>query len=112
MKQIIDRVLEYSKNNPNGFTLNIETFKPIKFGICVAFLETQNCFGTAGLELAISHALKHQKIIGGWLNEENKLYYFDSVKVFKQLKPAIEFAKQNKQIAIFDLTNFIQIEIT
>ena len=43
---------------------------------------------------------------------KNKLYYFDSIKVFKQLEPAIEFAKQNKQIAIFDLTNFIQIEIT
>ncbi|MFV0565768.1 MAG: hypothetical protein ACK5NB_08050 [Flavobacteriaceae bacterium] len=113
MKQLIDRVWEYSKNNPYGFTLNVETLKPIKFGICVAYLETQNCFGKQGLEQVINHALKHNKIVGGWLNDDNGFYYFDSIKIFKnsELKTAIEFAKQNKQLAIFDLTNLKEIKI-
>lgn len=111
MKQLIDRVWEYSKNNPYGFTLNIETFRPIKFGICVAYSETQNSFGKDGLRTVINHALKHNKIVGGWLNEDNGFYYFDSCRIFKDLEKAIEFAKQNKQLAIFDLTNLREIKI-
>jgi fructokinase len=29
MKQLIDSVWEYAENNPDGFTLNIETMKPL-----------------------------------------------------------------------------------
>jgi len=111
METLTDRVWEYSKNNPDGFTLNIETMKPVKFGICAAYLETQNCFGKDGLEKAVSHALEHEKIVGGWLNEENELFYFDSIKIFSNLDEAVEFAKQNKQLAIFDLTNLREIRI-
>lgn len=113
MKHLIERVWEYSQNNPNGFTLNIKTLKPIKFGIIVAFKETQNSFGKESLETVINHALQHNNIVGGWLNRDNGLFYFDSSKVFKnsELKKAIEFAKQNEQIAIFDLTNLREIKI-
>lgn len=113
MKDLIERVWEYSKNNPNGFTLNIENFKQVKFGIIVAFKETQDHFGKQQLQNVINHSLKHEKIIGGWLNIENGLYYFDSVKVFKnsELKEAIKFAIENEQIAIFDLTNLKEIII-
>lgn len=113
MKHLVDRVMEYSKNNPYGFTLNIETLEQVKFGICVAYFETQDSFGKQGLEQVINHALQHNKIVGGWLNDENGLYYFDSIKIFKnsELKKAIEFAKQNQQIAIFDLTNLNTIKI-
>lgn len=113
MKHLIERVWEYSQNNPDGFTLNIETLKPIKFGIIVAFKETQNSFGKESLETVINHALQNNKIVGGWLNRDNGLFYFDSSKVFKnsELKKAIEFAKENEQIAIFDLTNLKEIKI-
>ena len=113
MKHLIDRVWEYSKNNPDGFTLNIETMKPIKFGICVAYLDTQNSFDKQGLEQVINHALSHQKIVGGWLNIQNGFFYFDSVRIFKnsEKQKAVEFAKQNKQLAIFDLTNLREIRI-
>ncbi|SZD72030.1 Uncharacterised protein [Candidatus Ornithobacterium hominis] len=113
MKHLIERVWEHSINNPYGFTLNIETFRPIKFGICVAYIDTQNCFGKHGLENVINHASEHDKIVGGWLNDDNGFYYFDSVKVFKnsELKKAIEFAKENQQLAIFDLTNLKEIKI-
>lgn len=113
MNKLIERVWEYSKNNPNGFTLNIETFKEVKFGIVVAYNDTQNGFGKQSLEHIINHSLKYDKLIGGWLNDENGLYYFDSVKVFKnrELKEALEFAIENNQIAIFDLTNLKEIRI-
>src|SRR5690554_1564329 len=106
MENLIDSVWEYAQNNPYGFTLNIETMRPVKFGLCVAYLETQKSFGRDGLRKAVKHALSHNKIVGGWLNDEDRFYYFDSIKLFtnSQLKQAIEFAKQNKQLAIFDLT--------
>lgn len=113
MKQLIERVWEYSQNNPEGFTLNLETFKSVKFGISVAYLETQDSHDKESLENVINHSLRHQKTLGGWLNEENEKFYFDSVKIFKnsELDKAIEFAKQQKQIAIFDLTNLREIKI-
>lgn len=113
MRDLIDRVWEYSKNNPDGFTLNIETMKAVKFGIVVAYYETQNSFGKEALENVINHSLNHNKTIGGWLNYENEMYYFDSVKIFKnsELSEAIEFARSNKQLAIFDLTNLKEIKI-
>lgn len=113
MKQLIERVWEHSQNNPDGFTLNLETFRPVKFGISVAYLETQDSHNKESLENVINHSLRHQKTLGGWLNEENEKFYFDSVKIFKnsELDKAIEFAKQQKQIAIFDLTNLKEIKI-
>lgn len=113
MKNLIERVWEHSQNNPHGFTLNIETFKAVKFGIVVAYYETQNSFGKEALKTVINHALNNNKMIGGWLNDENGFFYFDSVKIFKnsELEKAIEFAKQNKQLAIFDLTNLREIKI-
>ena len=71
MKQLIERVWDFSQNNPYGFTLNIETMKAVKFGVVVAYYETQNSFGKEALTTVISHALKHNKVIGGWLNDEN-----------------------------------------
>lgn len=113
MEKLIERVWEYSQNNPYGFTINIETMKPIEFGICVAYLETQNSFGKQSLQTVINHSLKHNKIVGGWLNDENNQFYFDSIKIFKnsELEKAIEFAKQNEQLAIFDITNLKEIKI-
>jgi len=113
MKNLIERIMDYSLKNPYGFTINIETFRPVRIGFSVAFLETQNSFEKHNLEKVINHALKNEKTIGGWLNIKNGLFYFDSVKVFKksEINQAIEFARINKQIAIFDLTNLEEIKI-
>jgi len=113
MKNLVERIMDYSEKNPYGFTLNIETFRPVRKGISVAFLETQNSFGKHNLEKVILHALKNNKTIGGWLNSKNGLFYFDSVKIFKksEFNQAIEFAKQNQQIAIYDLINLKEIKI-
>jgi len=113
MDDLIERVWEYSLNNPDGFTLNIEKFKVVKYGLIVAFKDTQNSFGKQSLQKVINHSLEHCKIVGGWLNDENGLFYFDSVKVFRnsELQEAIKFAIENEQIAIFDLTNLREIRI-
>jgi len=105
MTNLLERVWEYSLKNPVGFTLNIETFIKVEIGYAVAFKETQNSFGIEDLEKVINHALENDKTIGGWLDGESGLFYFDSVKIFNdtELEQAIEFAKQNEQIAIFDL---------
>ena len=42
-------------------------------GYVAAYLETQNCFGDAGLMKVLEHAEKHEHIVGGWQNEDNKL---------------------------------------
>lgn len=112
--ELVNRVWEYSKTNPDGFTLDIQTFKPVTKGFAVSYKETQNSFEKEGLKKAISHALKHNNIVGGWLNSENGYYYFDSVKVFEESKldEAIEFAKENEQMAIYDLTNQKEILVS
>lgn len=101
--KLTERVWEYSLNNPEGFTLNIETMKPITSGICVAYAETQDSHSLESLEAVINHALTHGKHVGGWYNPENGLYYFDSVKVFPvgQIQEAIEFGRREQQLAIY-----------
>jgi fructokinase len=113
MKQLTDGVWEYSLINPNGFTLNIETMKPVKYGISVAYEETQDSFGKESLNRVINHALEHSKTVGGWFDTDSNRYYFDSVKIFKnsEIDIAIEFAKNHNQLAIYDLTNLEEIRI-
>ena len=113
MKQLTDGVWEYSLINPNGFTLNIETMKPVKYGISVAYKETQDSFGKESLNRVINHALEHSKTVGGWFDTDSNRYYFDSVKIFKnsEIDKAIEFAKNHDQLAIYDLTNLEEIRI-
>jgi len=53
MNDLVKRVWEYSQKNPEGFTLNLETFKEVEHGFSVAFRETQNSFGIEDLEKVI-----------------------------------------------------------
>lgn len=108
MLQTIQTIAEA---NPYGFTYNIRTNSFVKYGYVVAYQETQDSFGEEGLKKVLEHALSHGGIIGGWLNSENKRYYFDSCRVFKKREEALEFGRQNKQLAIFDLTNLEEIRL-
>ena len=49
--------------------------------------------------------------VGGWLNEENDSFYFDSIRIFTNLEEAKQFGRENKQIAIFDLTHLRLIKL-
>ena len=106
-------ILKVAEANKEGFTVEVETLKHVTAGIVVAYLETQNSFDSEGLKRCLEHATKHEGYIGGWLNEENGKYYFDSVRIFPndQLKEATEFGRANEQISIFDLTNIKEIRL-
>lgn len=111
MKNLKVAIKEIAKANPDGFTIELEGLKAVTNGISVSYLETQNSFDDDGLEKVIKHAETHSKVVGGWLNEENSKYYYDSCRIFENEKEAIEFGKQNEQIAIFDITNLKLIKL-
>jgi len=113
MTNVTERVWEHSKNNPNGFTLSLETLRPVLYGFSVAFGETQGCFGADGLERAISHAMENGGTVGGWLDSESGRYYFDSVRVFSETEfgEAPAHAKENGQIAFYNLAREEEIRL-
>jgi fructokinase len=104
MEILLEAIKKIAERKPEGFTVQLPSLKPLKSGYIAAYLETQNCFGDEGLKKVLKHALEHERIIGGWKNIENKQFYFDSSKVFDNLEEATIFAVENKQIAIFDMS--------
>lgn len=111
MEQLFDAILEIAGKNPDGFTVDLTTLKKVTKGISVAYLETQDSFGEDGLKRVLNHALEHEKKVGGWLNEENQAFYFDSIRIFTNLEEAKQFGRENKQIAIFDLSHLRLIKL-
>jgi fructokinase len=108
---MINEILEIAKCNPEGFTIKLPSLESVESGIVAAYLETQDNFGDAGLMKVVEHAMSHDQTIGGWFNEDNEKFYFDSVKVFQSLDEAIAFGRENQQIAIYDLTNRTLIKL-
>ena len=103
INQLVSKVLAFAASNKQGYTLNIRTLEPIKSGYVVSYKETQDSFSAIDVLYVIAHALKHDGIVGGWYNEKNNRYYFDSNKVFDNEKDAINFGKENEQLSIFNL---------
>lgn len=103
---IAERVWAFSQAHPDGFTLDIHTMKECTEGIAVSYAETQNSHSRCQLDEVVRHALRHDGFVGGWLNTENGLYYFDSSKLFPEtsLKDAILLGKENGQQSVFILS--------
>ena len=110
---LTEKIVEFAKRNKEGFTLNIRTLQPVKSGFVVSYKATQNSFAKLELQSVISHALKHDCVVGGWFNETDGKYYFDSNKVFdiNELEQAVEFGIKNEQLAIFDIDNMREIRL-
>ena len=108
---LTDKILDFAKNNKDGFTLNIRTMELVTAGYMVSYKETQNSFKDIDIQRVISHALKHDCVVGGWFNETDGKYYFDSSKVFDNLEDAIDFGIKNEQLAIFDIDNMREIRL-
>jgi hypothetical protein len=53
----------------------------------------------------------HEKKVGGWFNEENRMFYFDSIRIFTNLEEAKLFGRENNQIAIFDISQMRLIKL-
>jgi len=111
MTNLFEAIKKIANQNPEGFTVQLPDLNWVISGYISAYKETQNCFGDEGLRKALEHALSHDNIVGGWKNEENKMFYFDSSKTFDSLEEATRFGKENEQIAIFDLNTFREIKL-
>jgi len=112
MKQLQYAVTEQvAKNNPEGFTIDINTGETVSSGYAIAYKETQNSFGTEGLMKAVNHAIEHAGYVGGWFNKENGKYYFDSIMIETDRDEAMRKGKEQEQIAIFHLDTFEEITL-
>ena len=99
--------------NPDGFTVDATTLKPITSGYAVSVADTQNSFLDEGLYRVIDYVMSHPEInaYGGWLNTETQDYYYDATMVLSDRDEAIAFGKKNGQPVIFDLNTMTEIWI-
>lgn len=104
--ELVEKVWDFSKENPEGFTINICNWEIPDKGIAVSYAATQNSFDKEALEKVIDHSLAHDCYVGGWLNPEDSHYYYDSVKLFAEdsLEAALAFGKSNDQTSIYILS--------
>lgn len=93
--------------------MDINAWKEPKEGITVAYEATQNRHDRADLDEVVSHAKSHEGYVGGWLNPEDGLYYFDSVRLFPEdsLEAAVNFGKANHQDAVYKLSTGQEIRL-
>ena len=100
-------------NNKDGFTVNAANLQPVTKGYAVAVADTQNSFGLEGLANVVKYVSEHPEInaFGGWYNSQNNMFYFDATVIVNDLAAALELGRINKQLAIFDLTNGLPIEL-
>ena len=110
---IADKIWDYSLSHPDGFTLDIRTMTEPSEGISVSYAATQNSHSRDQLDFVVKHALEHDGYVGGWLNSDEDLYYFDSDKVFPedQLDEAIKFGKENGQTSVYILSTGTEVNI-
>lgn len=111
MTNLIKAILEIASENPFGFTIKVPSLDFVSSGIISAYEATQNNFNATNLEQVLNHSLNNDSVLGGWLDAQTNLYYFDSCKIFKNLDDALEFAKKNHQIAVFDLDSLKEIRL-
>lgn len=122
----LDRIIEKNNNkkvfitsvaaiaavNPEGFTVNSKSMEPEKAGYCVALAETQNSFNREGLARVYDVISSGRaNAVGGWLDSESGLYYYDAVVVLQDRAKAIELGRLNNQLAIFDLNKMEEIRL-
>lgn len=100
--------------NPAGFTFNVEQNEMQTSGYAVALAATQNSFGADGLVSVLNLVTSEScpaSCVGGWMDSETGLYYFDATVIFEDRETAINFGRMQKQIAIFDLNNMQEIRL-
>ena len=99
--------------NKEGFTVDAANLQPVTSGYAVAVADTQNSFGLEGLANVVKYVSDHPEInaFGGWYNSDNNQFYFDATVIVEDLAAALDLGRMHKQIAIYDLTNNLPIEL-
>lgn len=107
---LYDKFMDITKLNPEGFTCDLEGNK-IKDGFAVGTAETDNCTGRLGLMKVLRDSYKRFLQVGGWLDKSNNVFYYNSVRVYDNIRQAMDFAIANNQKVIYDLHNKKEIKL-
>lgn len=118
---IISALAAIAAQNPEGYTVNAATLQPITSGHAVALAVTQDSFGAEGLAKVVDVIEKMQNqggasrfdglAFGGWYDSKSGRYYYDATVIVKDRTEALELARVNGQLAIFDLNNLEEIRL-
>ena len=113
VKSMVEKVWTFSQSHPDGFTVDVRTMTTPTKGIAVSYAATQDSHSHESLTFVVIHALKHDGYVGGWLDSESGMYYFDSIKIFPedQLEETLEFARENGQIAVYIISTGEEIRV-
>lgn len=99
----IAKIKQIARANQEGFTLYLPSLEFVKHGWVIANSATQNFHGDEGLQKAYEFAMNHNRIIGGWYDENSGLFYWDAVIVEPDREKAIELMEMHDQIGIYNL---------
>lgn len=118
---VISTIAAIAAQNPEGYTVNAANLQSITAGYAVSLSVTQGSFGVAGLAKVVNVIEKMQNqgeashfaalAFGGWYNSKNGRYYYDATVIVKDRAKALELARVNGQLAIYDLDNLEQIRL-
>ena len=110
---LADKVWAYGQTHPDGFMFDIRTMTEPTEGIAASYAETQNSHSRAQLDKVVRHAVQHDGYVGGWLNRNDGLYYFDSSKLLpeNELRNALQFGRDNRQYAVYILSSGTEIPV-
>ena len=109
---ILAAVISAANSNPDGFTLDLETFTLATSGVAVALEATQNSHGTDGLARVIDYCIDNNiRYIGGWLDSTSGKFYYDATVVLSDRAKAIELGRLNHHLAIFDMDECQEIRL-
>ena len=111
--KVIAALTVIAAQNPDGFTVDAKTLLPVKSGYAVAPAATQNSFGPEGLTRVVNYVNDHTGVnaFGGWMDQKTGLYYYDATVIVDDLSAALALARENDQIAIFDLETLEEIRL-
>jgi len=79
----------------------------------VSYAATQDNHSRESRPFVVEHALSHDGYVGGWLDTESGIYYFDSTKLFPedQRDAAIAFGVENGQHYAYVISTGEEIKI-
>ena len=110
---VADRVWAFSQDHPDGFTLDLRSWTEPARGIAVSYAATKGSHSRSQLDGVVSHALAHDGYVGGWLNPQDGLYYFDSTRLFAEdsVGAAVSFGLDNGQQSVFVISALTDIPL-
>ena len=114
MNNLITTLTAIAAANPYGFTFNVEQNEMQSTGYAVALEATQNSHGIDGLTSVVSLVTSVDcpaSCVGGWMDTESGLYYYDATVIIEDRAAAIAFGRLQGQIAIFHLDTLTEIRL-